>query len=492
MGNARQDYDNLAWDLSDGAWDETRSQLQSATTFTRVLEIAQRHVGRPAKCVKALQMGGYNVLYRIEFEDGGQDVMFRAPVPHLAQFPDEKTLHEVATMKLLQKQTQMPVPLLLGHGYDCKIGSYLIMPYINHSGDMADVLRVPADPSVVPVLRDDISEDSLRRLYTSMAMQLIYFSRPSFTRIGSLREVEGSVDVAGRPVTQNMNNMIQLANIPRAVLPEETTTYATADEWYIALAELHMVQLIFQHNDLVKSEEDCRNKYVARVLFRNLAKQGKLSRFGFSQDNWSAQSKTTRATCDAPSASSGFRLWCDDLRPVSFLVDDQNDILAAIDWEFTYAAPTQFALDPPWWLLLEMPEMWEDGIDDWTRVYSRRLETWLSSMKEAEPLCGASNAQELCLSRYMQESWDTGRFWLTYAARKSWAFDTVFWKYLDERFFGKREEDLPFWKARLHLLGEKETKVMDDVVAQKMEETKERILVDWGDEAKARLQSILQ
>jgi hypothetical protein len=47
----------------------------------------------------------------------------------------------------------------------------------------------------------------------------------------------------------------------------------TADEWYTALAEMHIAQLIFQHNDLVTSEDNCRNKYVARMVFRRLARQ---------------------------------------------------------------------------------------------------------------------------------------------------------------------------------------------------------------------------
>jgi hypothetical protein len=93
-----------------------------------------------------------------------------------------------------------------------------------------------------------------------------------------------------------MNNMLQLANIPRAVLPPGDSTYRTADEWYIALAEMHITQLVFQHNDLVTTADDCRDKYVARQLFRKLAKQGQLSTFGFMEDDWSAQSKSQAST----------------------------------------------------------------------------------------------------------------------------------------------------------------------------------------------------
>jgi hypothetical protein len=71
-----------------------------------------------------------------------------------------------------------------------------------------------------------------------------------------------------------MNNILQLANIPASILPLEDKTYGTADEWFLALAEMHIAQLVFQHNDLVSTKDDCRNKDVARQLFRKLAKQG--------------------------------------------------------------------------------------------------------------------------------------------------------------------------------------------------------------------------
>jgi hypothetical protein len=131
--------------------------------------------------------------------------------------------------------------------------------------------------------------------------------------------------------------------------------------------------------------------------------------------------------------------------------------------------------------------MWDDGIDDWVKNYELRLETWLSVMKEVEESAvSESKSTELPLSAYMRESWETGRFWLTYAARKSWAFDTVFWKYLDERFFGQREdcvEKNELWKTRLHLLNEGVRDAMEPFVERKVEEMKERKLVEWDPEA---------
>ncbi len=81
----------------------------------------------------------------------------------------------------------------------------------------------------------------------------------------------------------------------------------------------------------------------------------------------------------------------------------------------------------------------------------------------------------------MRESWETGRFWLNYGAKRSWAFDAIFWTYLDERFFGERDHvpDKHLWKTRLHLLDEREKSAMKPFAATKMQESGKRALVDW-------------
>jgi hypothetical protein len=347
-------------------------------------------------------------------------------------------------------------------------------------------------------LDPNISQTTLEDLYLKVANIIFELSHHKFTRIGSLLEgKDGSFSVGGRPITQNMSDMLQLANIPSAIFSPEYKTFQSSDEYYLNLAQGHLVQLIFQHNDLVKSADDCRNKYVARQLFRQLARQGRLSTFGFAEDDWSAQARTkTSKLLPAPSNSDSFRLYGDDFRPGNILINDANEVVSVIDWEFTYTAPTQFVLDPPWWLLLDTPEMWDAGIDDWVQNYEHRLETWLSAMEEAERSAGSeSKSTKFPLSAYMRESWETGRFWLTYAGRKSWAFDTVFWKYLDERLFGWREDRVgksELWKTRVHLLSEGARNAMEPFVERKVEEMKERKLVEWDPEAaRSRLAEVL-
>ncbi|KAI3391712.1 hypothetical protein diail_6876, partial [Diaporthe ilicicola] len=495
MYKGRQNFDNVAWDKSDAAEEESEKNMRKDSTCCRVEAFATEKCGKPAEILSIIT-GGLNIHYRMRFEeeDSSSDVMVRVPWPAAAQFPNEKVLYEAAAAEYVRLNTHIPSAQVLHYGSDSSIGPFLMLCRIENRGNLTQPLCVPdRDPILTPALNLELPESKLRRVWGIMAWCLLELAKLTFPRIGSLLELDGSFQVAGRPLTFNMSSMTQLSNIPAAVFPAEDTTFATADEWYVQLAKMHLAQLTFQHNDLVLNEDDCRNKYVSRQLFLRLAKQGHLSTFGFAQDNWSTFAKAaTRPRLSAPSGAGSFRLWCDDFRPSNALLDRAEDdkLAGVIDWEFTYAAPAQFVLDPPWWLLFETPEMWKPGgVDEWSKAYEPQLKIWLKAMEDQED--GAIFLDGLPLSAHMKESWETGRFWLNYAARKSWAFDAVFWTFLDERFFGPRNpevSDKDLWKTRLHLLSQEEQHIMESFVKQKMDESRDRTLVEWDPtEARRRL-----
>ncbi|KAK2037622.1 phosphotransferase [Colletotrichum somersetense] len=493
--SARQDSDNLAWDQSDKLWDEAVKQVKLSSCCRKIESFAEGILGGPAKLKTPLIIGGFNVLYPIRIEGSSCGFLVRQPLPNQAVFPEEKTLAEAATARYIAQHTQLLVPKVFHHGVDPSIGPFIIIQDLESRETLNRPLEKPReDPNELSVLNLNLSESELKDQYFKMARCMLQLAQPTFPRIGAIVETSpGSQCVMGRPITFNMNNMVNLSNIPKSVLPSEGTTYQTADEWYVALAEMQMATLLFQHNDMVSSEDDCRTKYVARQLFRKLAKQGHLSNFGFAEDDWSALSKHGRAAqLPMPDGAGSFRLWCDDFRPANVLVDDDDGVLGVIDWEFAYAAPSQFILDSPWWLLLDKPESWDGGIEEWTSIYNVRLRVWLRALEEAEKELEPGS---FLLSAYMRQSWETGRFWLDYAAMRSWAFDTVYWKYLDERFFGERGEGFQaeeLWKTRVHLLSEEERAAMEPLVQIKMEELKERVLVEWdAEEARRRLSSFL-
>lgn len=351
MYKRRQNLDDLAWDQNDAAEEESRKRMVRAGLCRQVEALVTEKCGRPARLMSVIT-GGFNFHYRLRFQDeeSSSDVMLRVPWPSTVQFPGEKTLYEASTSEYLRLNTCVPIPRVLYYDAESDIGPVLIMRRVENGGDMTDCLAIQGrDPDLTPALDLDLSESKLIRLWGKLAWAMLELATPEFPRIGSLLEVDGSFQIAGRPLTQNMSSMTQLAHISPAFFPVEGKTFATADEWYLELSNLHLAQLVFQHNDLVSSEDDCRNKYVARQLFRQLAKQGRLSTFGFEQDNWSAAAadvkNVARPKISAPDGSAAFRLWCDDFSPTNVLVDDSNpdgevNVAAVIDWEFTYAAPT--------------------------------------------------------------------------------------------------------------------------------------------------------
>ncbi|OAQ97246.1 hypothetical protein LLEC1_07062 [Akanthomyces lecanii] len=486
MYDGQERLDDAVWDKNEEEAEKGMQSMRLKTKCRRVEELVREKFGGEATFLSPIMIGGFNVLYRVHVDGRTPDVVVRLPLPALVQFADEKTVQEAATAIKVAECTAVPIPRVLSYGSDSVLGPFLIMDFVEHKMSVSARLNAPRKNKSAPhILDPKIPAKTLQRIWTKVADGQLQLSKLRFDRIGALTELpDGTIGVGGRPLTHNMTDMIRLANIPRTALPPEGTTYSTADDWYTALAEMNIAQLVFQHNDVITSADDCRNKYVARQIFRRLARKGQLASFGFKEDTWSAQATSGQCkppTCPMPPGTDSFRLWGDDFRAGNILLTKNDEISAFIDWEYTYVAPTQFILDPPWWLLLETAEMWHAGIVEWVKIYGYRIETWLAAVQEAEAALGEYDALPLPLSTYMRESWETGRFFLSYATRKSWAFDVVYWRCLDEKFFGPRQhgtvkEDL--WKTRIDLLTEAEREAMEPFVERKMAEKQDRRIVD--------------
>lgn len=103
-------------------------------------------------------------------------------------------------------------------------------------------------------------------------------------------------------------------------------------------------------------------------------------------------------------------------------------------------------------------------------------------MNRAEEGLEGSRALPVVLFTYMRETRETGRFWLIYGARKSWVFDAMYWKYLNERFFDDRASDIPnndLCKSKVHLVSEKDKEAMKPLVERKMNKSKNEIIAGW-------------
>ncbi|CAF3472683.1 unnamed protein product [Fusarium graminearum] len=413
---ARQDSDKLAWDWIDALWEEAVKHVQLSSICRKIESFVKRTFGQTATLLLPMVIGGFNVLYPIKIEGRSGNVLVRMPCLNQAVFPVEKTLAEAATVAYVDQRTHLRAPRVFHHGVDSDIGPFMIIEDLGSRRGMGQALEAPRENLNNPaVLQPDISKAKLNSLYVEMARCVLQSAQPRFPRIGDLAEVTpGSYSISGRPMTLNMNNMVQLQTFRnRYFRSKERPRFSSSS--ITTWCHLKTIAETNTSLDMVSSEDDCRNKYVARQLFRRLAKQGRLSSFGFAEDS------------------------CHQ------------------------TAQALFASDP-----------------------------WISAMQEAEQ---EVSPESFLFSTYMRESWTTGRFWLNYAARKSWAFDTIYWKYLDENFFGEREDGTPgekMWKTKVHLLSGKERAAMERLVQAKMAESRTRVLIEWeAESAKKHLSRFL-
>jgi len=455
-------FDDAAWERSDAVFDAWKGKLYEEETMRAVGNLIKKHRGGVPKELFAPQRGAYNVTVRMLFGDGGSAII-RIPCPGVHMFPEEKVRKEVAVMKYISEHTTIPVPFVLHHGTaeECpgSLGPFIIMEWVEHAETLSSALNIPGlSPKERPLLHPGIPQERLEFVYEQISDILLQLSALTFDKIGTPIEVKSDEwAVSERMLSFDMNELVQLANCPRAALI--STTFDTSSAFYSAIADMKVMHLDKQHNDAIESAEDCRRKYIGRHLFKKLASEKRLQNPEFK---------------DGP-----FRLWCDDFRPGNILVDKDCRIVSVIDWEFSYAAPAEYVYDPPWWFLLEAPEYWYRGFGDWSRLYQARLDTFIRVLQSREKSAidrGTLKEQNL-LSTRMQESWESGQFWIDYAARRSWAFDAIFWTYIDPKFFGGNGKGHEY-EARLGLLSKDERDKLEEFVQRKVEESKTRTLCE--------------
>ncbi|KAH7154783.1 hypothetical protein DER46DRAFT_578599 [Fusarium sp. MPI-SDFR-AT-0072] len=90
----------------------------------------------------------------------------------------------------------------------------------------------------------------------------------------------------------------------------------------------------------------------------------------------------------------------------------------------------------------------------------------------------------------MQKGWESKEWMVRYVARNSWAFDFIYWRYLDPMYFGDNED--ADYRARLPHLSQKQLDALEPFVELKMRQEKERKLVQWSEkDAKVELCKVM-
>ncbi|KAI1822499.1 phosphotransferase enzyme family protein [Xylaria intraflava] len=443
------DFDDRAKEQSDLIFRVWVQNLLRNQPEELAAKLAFRHCPGTPVTASRLANGAFNVCYRVTFEDGKRVVVrFTALGRVVAR--REKVGDEIAVMEYLAQHTAIPVPKIFGSG-DCAVGPYVVMSYIEGK-PLTGYLRDPSRET--DALRPNLPAPVLRKAYFAMADLLLELAKPEFPSIGAIaRDEAGAWTVSKRALTFNMNRLAQFSNIPHSVFTQRR--FDSAADFFEELARQHFWHLELQRNDAVADDADCRKKYVARCLFRRLSRE------------------IAGEHCRGP-----FRLFCDDLRPDSLLVDASKLAVAGVvDWEFTYAAPVEFTHAAPWWLLLERPEAWEDDLDEFLARFMPRFRTFIEVLRECEAakIADGSLLPSQRLSAAMEKSMENGMFWVCLASRHSSMFDEIYWKFIDPKFFG------PFttMEDRLCLLSAAERTDIDAFVEKKMLQASEGSLASY-------------
>ncbi|PLB47590.1 hypothetical protein P170DRAFT_496393 [Aspergillus steynii IBT 23096] len=332
----------------------------------------------------------------------------------------------------------IPVPEVLGSGI-CWAGPYIVMSFL----EGMPLSQLLADPSTEgrPVLNPQIRDRSLKQAYGEIAVLILELSKCEFEAVGALEENEGRFSITRRPLTFNMNELMASANLPEEAFPSHT--FRSAADYFEALAMQHFSHPRLQQRDAVSSEEDCRKKFTARCLFLDI----------------------TKRLC-TENSQGPFRLYCDDFRPSNILIhlDTASRALrvsGAIDWEFTYAAPAEFTYVAPWWLLLQSPEDWEGGLNEFLARYMPRLRVFLEVLSDREDRLIEQGvlSETQRLSHRMEHSMESGLFWVCLAARYSSMFDEIYWTFINKRYSGA----FTSLEEHIQLLDQEQRREMDDL-----------------------------
>ncbi|KAJ5706536.1 Aminoglycoside phosphotransferase [Penicillium malachiteum] len=306
-------------------------------------------------------------------------------------------------LSFIREETQkahtipIPVPSIFLSGdrekSPANLGPFVVMEYIENEQSICRPLEKPeSDPTTRPILDPTISTVRLGNVYKKLARIVLSLSTLTLNEIGSVELGKDTATrrVFDRPLSYSMNEIVQLGTVPRSAIPN--SSYSTTSSYFEALVKLHLSHLMSQRNDSIDSEDYCRRKFVARILFQRIVQDKK------PREKWLSHE------------TGPFPIWCDDLRPENVLVDKDKHIVGVVDWEFTYAAPVEFSHSPPWWLLLEKPGYWTKGLSDWSMQYGHRLKNFLHALTDCEDEAihnsQLSNTQRL--SGPMRDNWSSG------------------------------------------------------------------------------------
>ncbi|KAI3331425.1 hypothetical protein HD806DRAFT_518450 [Xylariaceae sp. AK1471] len=308
--------------------------------------------------------GAYNMNCKVIF-DNGEKWMVRFPIVGKVMNADEKVEVEVAAMKLIRQQTNIPIPDVKAWGLAVDnplgIGPFIMTEFIEGIG--VDEILQNADARI---MKEDVSEDVVETIFRQTIGFQLQLRELKFPRIGSMiststtREPGFTATINPRPLTKKTHDFLADGGVD--ILGLRGETYSSTTEYFHHIVDQDLEQLHMQPNS-VDDAEDARDKFIYWNVMKALIARHVL-----------------------PSRDNGpFKFMCDDFQPTNMIVNNEQDlkIIAVIDWEWSYAAPAQMVHSTPSWLLIESPNAWP-SVDKRLARFNKNLELFTRILEEEE------------------------------------------------------------------------------------------------------------
>ncbi|KAH8702851.1 kinase-like domain-containing protein [Phaeosphaeriaceae sp. PMI808] len=352
--------------------------------------------GDICNCVK-MHNGSFNWCFKVVFNDGMAWAV-RFPAAGNVIHAEEKIRREVAVMRFLKERTRVPVPQIIAFGmaadnHDPEMGPFIIAEWIEGI-PLSTIMEELPRPEWGPVLRKDISDKTLYAIYRQVAKVLLELSMHNFDHIGApflVHRKDGthSWSVTSAPMTLKMIEI-------------ERSGYVRVGDHLAEPFRTNITHLREQRNS-VDDSDDARRKYILRQRVNSLVPYFVSKKYD----------------------SGPFKLICDDFRPGNILInEDTLEIVAVVDWEWTYAGPYQLLFSPPSWLILEDPTSWTASGEV---RYREKFQIFLKSLEDEEAQreieTGTEVLPEEKMSVLMRQSMENGEFWFNEIIRESFNFD---------------------------------------------------------------------
>ncbi|OIW22986.1 hypothetical protein CONLIGDRAFT_694359 [Coniochaeta ligniaria NRRL 30616] len=336
--------------------------------------------------------GAFNMNCKIEF-DSGEKWMVRFPMVGKSINADEKVEIEVATMKLVQHRTTIPIPEIKAWGLAADnplgIGPFLIMDFVE-GVSVADIIQTPD----ARIMREDVSEKTLEAILRQTVNFMLQLSKLSFPSIGSLSSDstpgEGGFDasIRSRPLTQKAHEYLLEGGVD--VLGHRRETFSSTTEYFNHVVDRDLRHLLEQPNS-VDDAQDAREKFIYFNVMKTLVARHVL-----------------------PAHDKGpFKLMCDDFQPTNMIVNNVEDlqIVGVIDWEWSYTAPIQLVNSTPTWLLIQSPNAWA-SVDQRLDRFKKHLELFTRILEEEETsVLGDDTPEDQRPSQLLKACQNHGRQW---------------------------------------------------------------------------------